>query len=77
MPQPNKEDKERVKRFYRARIAAVQATFEGYVTVQRAKLDSPDCQLTEKKRAALLKKLAKEEATMEKAFRRAIKEMER
>ena len=68
-------DKDSVRKHYRAKVAAIQATFEGYVTVQRARLASLGPELSPQKRAALIKKLDKEEASMAKAFRRAIKEL--
>jgi hypothetical protein len=70
-------EKDRVRRYYRARVAAIQASFEGYVTVQRTRLASLDLEVSPKKRAARLKKLEKEEAAMAKAFRRTIKELEK
>ena len=73
----NDDERERTRGFYRARIAAIQAMFEGYATVQRERLASPDCALPPEKRLAILKKLEKDEASMEKAFRRAMKEMNR
>jgi hypothetical protein len=73
----SKPSKEQIRAFYRTRMIALQASFEGYTTVQRAKLTADDCQLPPKKRAALLKKLEKDEASMEKAFRRALKEIDK
>ena len=73
----SKSDKDKLRGFYRARVAAIQAMFEGYATVQREALTADDCQLPPKKRAAMLKKLAKDEAMMEKEFRRAMKAMEK
>jgi hypothetical protein len=70
-------EKDRVRRYHRAKIAAVQAMFEGYLTVQRGKLALPDCELTPKQRAALAKKLDKQEASMAKSFQRTIKELEK
>ena len=70
-------NKEKIRGYYRARVASVQAMFEGYATVQRAKLTAPDCQLPPKKRATLLKRLEKDELSMEKAFRRALKEIDK
>jgi hypothetical protein len=70
-------EKERTRGVYRARVAAIHAQFEGYVTVQRERLASPDCELSPKKKAARLKKLDKDEATMAKTFRRAMKELEK
>lgn len=70
-------EKDRARKKYRARVAAIQAMFEGYVTVQRERLASSDSELSPKKKAARLKKLDKDEATMTKAFRRAIKELEK
>ena len=70
-------DKDRVRRHHRAKVAAVQAMFEGYVTAQRARLASLGAEMSPKKRAAMLKKLDKDEASMAKAFRRAIKELEK
>jgi hypothetical protein len=75
--QMSSPEREKVRRHYRARVAAIQATFEGYVTAQRARLASLELALSPKKRAAMLKKLDKDEATMAKAFRRAIKELEK
>jgi hypothetical protein len=70
-------NKDRIRGFYRARVAAIQAAFEGYATVQRARLSADDCDVPAKKRASLLKKLEKDEASMEKAFRRALKEIDK
>jgi hypothetical protein len=69
-------EKDRVRKHYRARVAAIQALFEGYVTVQRHRLASPESSMPPRKLAAMLKKLDKDEATMTKAFRRAIKNLE-
>jgi hypothetical protein len=77
MARPNKANKAQVRAFYRTRIIAIQASFEGYTTVQRAKLTAEDCQLPAKKRDSLLKKLEKDEKSMEKAFRRALKEIDK
>ena len=73
----SKSKKDQVRGFYRARVVAIRASFEGYTTAHRARLTSADCQLPPKKRAALLKKLEKDEASMEKAFRRALKEIDK
>ena len=70
-------EKDRVRRYCRAKVAAVQAMFEGYLTVQRARLASPDSELSPKKRAALAKKLDKQEASMAKSFRNTIKQLEK
>src|SRR6476661_1565242 len=59
-----KPNKEQIRAFYRTRVVAIQASFEGYTTVQRAKLTAEDCQLSPKKRASLLKKLEKDEKSM-------------
>ena len=72
-----KHSKEQIRAFYRTRVVAIQASFEGYATVQRAKLTAEDCQLPPKKRASLLKKLEKDEKSMEKAFRRALKSIDK
>jgi len=72
-----KPNKAQIRAFYRTRVVAIQASFEGYTTVQRAKLTAEDCQLPAKKRASLLKKLEKDEKSMEKAFRRALKEIDK
>ena len=76
-PNMSHSNKEQIRGFYRARVAAIQASFEGYATVQRARLAADDCKLPPKKRATLLKKLEKDEASMEKAFRRALKEIDK
>jgi hypothetical protein len=76
-PSMAKPSKAQIRAFYRTRVVAIQASFEGYTTVQRAKLTAEDCQLPPKKRAALLKKLEKDEKSMEKAFRRALKEIDK
>jgi hypothetical protein len=70
-------ERKRVRGFYRARIAAIHAMFEGHATVQRERLEAPDCTLPLKKRTAMLKKLEKDEASMAKAFRRALKELDK
>ena len=76
-PIMSKPNKEQIRAFYRTRVVAIQASFEGYTTVQRAKLTAEDCQLSAKKRASLLKKLEKDEKSMEKAFRRALKSIDK
>ena len=70
-------ERKKVRGFYRARIAAIHAVFEGYATVQRERLEAPDCSLPSVKRAAMLKKLEKDEASMAKAYRRALKELDK
>ncbi len=76
-PYMAKPNKEQIRAFYRTRVVAIQASFEGYATVQREKLTAEDCQLSPKKRASLLKKLEKDEKSMEKAFRRALKSIDK
>jgi len=73
----NNPNKDKLRAFYRTRVVAIQAMFEGYATVQRARLTADDCQLPPKKRASLLKKLEKDEVSMEKAFRRALKDIDK
>jgi len=73
----SKPSKEQIRAFYRTRLVAMQASFEGYTTAQRAKLIADDCQIPPKKRASLLKKLEKDEKSVDKAFRRALKEIDK
>jgi alkanesulfonate monooxygenase SsuD/methylene tetrahydromethanopterin reductase-like flavin-dependent oxidoreductase (luciferase family) len=73
----SKPSKEQVRKYYRTQLIAMQAGFEGYTTAQRAKLMAENCQVPDKKRASLLKKLEKDEKSVEKAFRRALKEIDK
>ncbi len=73
----SKPSKEQVRKYYRTQLIAMQASFEGYTTAQRAKLMADDCQIPTKKRTSLLKKLEKDEKSIDKAFRRALKEIDK